>query len=84
MKGRSKNNYLSSHGGGNYATSGTKNTTQKPSTVKSYYATNSSSLNNSISRKKSVTAVTRQQTNTNAINKENGLIPSSHHQAGSS
>ena len=64
MIARSKNNYMTVNSSVNYATGGSTSTAQKPSHIKSYYGTNSSSLTNSIGRKKSVTAVCRQPTTT--------------------
>ena len=83
MIARTKNNYLTANSSVNYATAGSTSIAQKPSNMKSYYATNTSSLTNSISRKKSVTAVSRQPTtttNTTMTNSNAALAGSQHHQ----
>ena len=67
----------------NYATTGSTSTALKPSNIKSYYTTNTSSLTNSIGRKKSVTAVSRQPTtytNTTMPNSNGGIGGLHHHQ----
>lgn len=82
MIARTKNNYLTANSSVNYATAGSTSTAHKPSNIKSYYATNTSSLTNSIGRKKSVTAVSRQPTTTTntTMTTSNAALAGSHHQ----